>query len=132
MRPSWQGWGLRRATLGTALVGDVVRKLPRLVTAWESAPAELQATRPDSARAFSGRESCRGRSRLRAAAECHPTSSVTSPHQGVIDPKPMPDWLSMELAPSGKPPELEASMKPEVRQMWENTRAKMHSLVQRH
>jgi len=31
------------ASLGTALVGDVVTKLLELATAWKSAPAELQA-----------------------------------------------------------------------------------------
>jgi hypothetical protein len=34
----------------------------------------------------------------------------------------VPPWLGMVLEPSGNPPELEAKMDPEVREMWQQTR----------
>ena len=40
---------------------------------------------------------------------------------------PMPDWLTMELEPTGNSPELEAEMDPEVREIWERTRGKLYS-----
>jgi hypothetical protein len=51
-----------------------------------------------------------------------PTDSVN----GVIGD--FPDWLVMELAPSGNSPELEAKMEPEVREMWERNRTKTYRL----
>jgi hypothetical protein len=44
----------------------------------------------------------------------------------VLDP--LPDWLVMELAPTGNPPELEAKMTPEVYRMWQDHRRKMYRL----
>jgi hypothetical protein len=39
-----------------------------------------------------------------------------------------PDWLEVVLLPSGNPPELEASMEPEVRALWENSRRRTYAL----
>jgi hypothetical protein len=49
---------------------------------------------------------------------------VTESGRGVLDP--LPDWLLEELLPTGNPPELEAKMTPEVREMWEQTRRRVY------
>ena len=53
---------------------------------------------------------------------------LTASGEGVLD-EPHPLWLTMTLAPTGNPPELEAQMDPEVREMWENSRVKMYHLT---
>jgi len=52
---------------------------------------------------------------------------LTASDDGVLDP--LPSWLEVSLAPTGNPPELEATMEPEVRAMWERTRQKVYSYV---
>jgi len=41
---------------------------------------------------------------------------------------PVPDWLEVCLSPTGNPPELEARMEPDVREMWERTCRRVYSL----
>ncbi|MGE5617615.1 MAG: hypothetical protein ACM3UX_01625 [Candidatus Woesearchaeota archaeon] len=45
---------------------------------------------------------------------------------------PRPPWLSTMLGPTGNPPELEARMEPEVREMWEQTRQTLYFLTPGH
>lgn len=52
---------------------------------------------------------------------------VISSIDGVIGD--VPPWLALELAPTGNPPELEATMTPAARAMSERARVKMLSFV---
>ncbi len=51
----------------------------------------------------------------------------TLPPSGVNGPRPI--WLSFELEPTGNPPELEAKMDPEVREMWQRNRRPLYFIT---
>ena len=52
---------------------------------------------------------------------------ATAPPHGVNGPRPL--WLSSMLEPTGNPPELEATMDPEVREMWERSRKTLYFIT---